>query len=211
MSKEDYCIRVVVVEDQVELCQCLRIELNRARGIKCVGAFASLELFTPRLSELRADVLLLDLSLPGKDGIQGTTELKRRWPLLKIVILTGDDRRETILSSFTAGADGYLLKNSSRQKVAEAILLSHEGGSPLSSQVADVLVQFFQRRRPILAKFSPTEREIIEFFDRGAGYKEIADTLQMSPNTVKAHVQSILRKTGLQTLREVSYLRRQVL
>lgn len=211
MSKENR-IRVVIVEDHAELCQCLRLEVNRSASMHCVGAFQSLELLLSKPADLLADVLLLDLSLPGMDGIEGAAELKHRWPRLKIIIFSADGRSETIFAAFMAGADGYLIKcSSSRQRLAEAITMVHGGGSPLSSQVADELVKFFQKRKPILAKLSPTERAIVESFDRGAGYKEIGERLQMSVNTVKAHVQSILRKTGLQTLREVSYLRRQVI
>ena len=180
--------------------------------MKCVGSFFQIDKALEELgTDLYVDVVVMELNTAGSvDGLEGITQFKRRQPLLKVIIFSWEDRREAIYEAFRAGANGYLFKSASRQKLIEAIERAHEGGTPLSTEVAGELVRFFQRRRPLMPHLSPTERRILEAFDRGGSYKAIADDLQMSLNTLKSHVRDILHKTGLQTLRECAYLDRQV-
>lgn len=181
--------------------------------MKCVGSFFQIDKALEELgTDLYVDVVVMELNTAGSvDGLEGITQFKRRQPLLKVIIFSWEDRREAIYEAFRAGANGYLFKSASRQKLIEAIERAHEGGSPLSQGVAEQLVEFFQRRRPLLAPLSPIERRITELLERGGAYKQIAADLGISINTLKTHVRRILQKTGLESMRAVSYLRRQAL
>jgi DNA-binding NarL/FixJ family response regulator len=201
---------VVVIEDHPGLCEGLRLEINRSAGLKCVGAFESLEDGLKFIPKSDVDICLLDLMLPGADGIEGTARLKKKFPRLKVIIFSGLDSAEKILAAFNAGADGYLVKSTPREKLAEAIERVYEGQSAISPIVANELVDYFKRRTALFPHLSPTEKLILDGLEKGSSYKEIADILKMSLNTLKTHVKSILLKTGALSSAQAAWLRRQV-
>ncbi len=203
--------RVGIVEDDRALLECLQMEINTSPGLKCVAAFCSFEEAAKELPKRHADVLLLDLGLPGADGVTATAELKKILPRLKVVIFSGHDGAEKILASFNAGADGYLLKTTPRQKLIEAIEKVYEGGSPISPRVADQLVDYFRRRTALFPHLSPTEKRVLTELESGETYKTAADKMGMSVNTLKTHVRSILFKTGAASAAQAAFFRRQAL
>jgi DNA-binding NarL/FixJ family response regulator len=202
---------VAVIEDNRFLLAALKAEIQFSEGLRCIGAFDNCEDFLKALPRLRPDVVLMDLGLPGMDGINCTIQLKRRWPRAKVLIFSTHETREKIVKSLTAGADGYLVKSTPRQKLAQAIHRVHNGESVISEQVAHELVGYLNARPDLIQNLSPQEQRILEEFDRGGTYKEIAQRLGISPNTLKEHAKRIRNKTGVDSMAAAAYIRKSVI
>ena len=130
------------------------------------------------LSTIRPDVILMDINFPGMNGIECVRRLKETLPEANILMLTVYEESDKIFDSLKAGASGYLLKRTPKEKLMEAIVHVHEGGSPMTGLIARKVVQYFKRLRrntSELGTLSPREREILERFGEGAAYKEIAE------------------------------------
>lgn len=201
----------MVVEDDESLLDCLEVEISRASGLRCIGAFPTFEKAREAIGNRMPDVILLDLALPGMDGVAATKVIHREWPRIKIVIFTGSSNEESMYSAFMAGANGFLIKSAPSAELVTAIERAYEGGAPVSPAVATALIGFFQRRQLLIPHLSPTEAAILEQFDRGIPQKEIAAKLQMTHGTLRTHANRILEKTGVSSLLRAAYLRRQAL
>lgn len=199
---------MAVVEDYEPLLKQLKSEINLAPGLECVGTFQSCEELIESMPATKPDMVLLDIGLPRMSGITCIKEIKRQWPRTKCLVLSDDVRRQSIIDAISEGADGYLEKGTPRQKLAAAILRVHEGGWATSDRVTGELVHYIQTRRPMLAKLSTREREILDWFGKGGSLKEIADRLGSSVETVKTHARRICDKTGVNTLRASAYVRK---
>ena len=202
-------IRVTVVEDDLCLLECLRREIDRSSGLKCVGAFESFEDAREKISNQEPDVILLDLSLPGLDGADAIRAIKVEWPRLKILVFTGHADSQRIYSAFMAGANGFLLKSSARAELVDGIEKVYRGEAPISPTVTKVLVGFFESRRLLAPHLSPTEKIILAEYDQGTPQKHIAEKLGMSEHTLRTHVNRILEKTGVSSLLRAAYIHRQ--
>ena len=198
----------MVVEDDKTLLECLELEIGRAAGLRCIGTYQTFERASEAISSKMPDVILMDLGLPGMDGVEATRVVRKAWPRIKVVAFTGTPSDERIYSAFMAGANGFLLKNVPRADLVNGIERAYEGGSPISPVVASALIAFFQRRQLLMPHLSPTETTILEQFDRGVPQKEIASNLAMSQNTLRTHANRILDKTGVSSLLRAAYLKR---
>jgi DNA-binding NarL/FixJ family response regulator len=161
-----------------------------------IGRFASMEQALPVLFAEPPDVLLTDIQLPGMSGIEGVQKLKARLPQLQILMLSvyGDDNR--VFSAICAGAAGYLLKDTPPSRLIEAIRELHEGGAPMSPEVARRVVQTFGRIVPARADHRLTERELamLQLLVAGHSYKTAAAHLGVAIDTVRFHVRNIYEK-----------------
>ena len=202
-------IRVTVVEDDLCLLECLRREVDRSHGLECVGAFGSFEDAREKIPNQEPDVILLDLSLPGIDGVDAIRTIKVEWPRLKILVFSGHEDNQRIFSAFMAGANGFLLKSSARAELADGIEKVYRGEAPMSPMVTKVLVGFFESRRLLAPHLSPTEKIILAEYDQGTPQKQIAERLDMSEHTLRTHVNRILEKTGVSSLLRAAYVQRQ--
>lgn len=190
-------IRVAIVEDQEDLRESLSVLINRAEGFQCVGSFASAEAALARIPLLRPDVVLMDLELPEMNGIECVRQLKDRLPDLKIIVLTVEEDPREVFQALEAGATGYLVKRKSLAKVLEAVRDVHEGGAPMSSQIARLVVQTFHQRGRLKTEetaLTEREREILELLAQGYRNDEIAQKLHISLSTAKAHLGSVYHK-----------------
>lgn len=185
------------------------MEISRSESLRCVGAFLTFEKAQPEIPNKQADVILLDLGLPGMDGVEATRIIRRRWPRLKILIFSSLASEERIYSAFNAGANGFLVKSAPRLELVDAIERVHEGGSPISPQVESALVAWFQRRQLLNPHLSPTERAILEQLDRGVSQKELASRLGMSYHTLRTHINSVLEKMGVSSVLRATFIHRQ--
>lgn len=191
-------IRVAVVEDDDRLRAGFVSRLERAEGFRCVGAFANAEQALSQLADAAPEVVLMDINLPGKSGIDCVRELKLKHPAIQFLMLTVYEDVDLIFRSLQAGATGYLLKRSVPGELLNAIRDLQGGGAPMTSLIARKVVESFAAKArvesPTPSSLTPREREIIEALAQGCPYKEIADRCGISLSTVRTHLQHVYEK-----------------
>ena len=204
-------IRVSIVEDDDDVRKSLAVLLNGSEGFACVSAHRSAEDALAVIPGRRPDVVMMDINLPGQSGIDCVRQLKARLPATHFLMLTMYEDSKLIFQSLGAGASGYLLKRTAPAKLLEAIQEMQGGGAPMSSNIARIVVQHFQDRFAPAAKtdpLSPREREVLDLLAKGHRYKEIAEQLGISFDTVRAHLRNIYDKLQVRSRTEavVKYL-----
>ena len=187
--------------------------LGAAGGFECVGTSRTAEDAVEDLPRWRPDVVLMDINLPGMSGIDCVRNVKSLLPCAQILMLTIYEDSERVFESLVAGASGYLLKRTSSERLLEAIREVRAGGSPMTSHIARKVVQYFNQLpnvNPKLEALSARERDVLDRLARGRLYKEIADELGVSLDTVRKHLQSIYHKLHVHTRTEavVKYLQK---
>jgi DNA-binding NarL/FixJ family response regulator len=190
-------IRVATIEDDDEYREHLAALINGADGFACVGSFRNTEAALTQLPRLQPDVLLLDLELPGRHGLEVIAEFVARWPNQAIIILTVNDESAKIFAALEAGAIGYLGKPVSSVRLLEAIAEARAGGSPMSTSIARLVVRKFHaqgRLRKNLDQLTPRENEILDHISRGLSTKEIATQLELSDRTISSHLRKVYDK-----------------
>lgn len=188
---------VVLVEDDLRLQKQLVEILACAGDIECLYAVSSAEEALERIPSNPPDVILMDINLPGVSGIDCIPELKRKLPQLEIVMLTAYEEEDNLFRALKAGASGYLIKSSAPQELYEAIRDVQAGGAPFSSHIARKVVQYFRMERKTEddnAKLSARERDVLEMLAAGYIYKEVADKLDITVETVRTYVKRICVK-----------------
>jgi DNA-binding NarL/FixJ family response regulator len=198
-------IRIVIADDQTLVRDGFRMILDAQDDIEVVGeATDGLEAVTCA-RELRPDVVLMDIRMPGRDGLEATREVLRESPQTHVLILTTFDLNEYVYEAMKAGASGFLLKDIPRSQLIEGIRTVAAGDALLAPAITRRLIEQFVRRppasvrpaTPALDALTPREREVLELVARGRSNTEIATGLYVSEATVKTHVAHALRKLGL--------------
>jgi len=195
-------IKVSIVEDSRGTRESLTELLERAPGLRCVGAHASGEKALQSIPAESPDVVLMDINLPGMSGIECVARLKERLPKLQVLMLTTYEESDLIFDSLRRGASGYLLKNIPPAELVQAVEQVHSGGAPMSMQIARKVVNHFQQiKKPSSEVESLTKREheILALLTKGYLYKEIADLLSISLSTVRAHLHTVYEKLHVQS------------
>ena len=189
--------RVAIVEDDSGLRARLEKILESADGVCCVGAYPSAEKALKQLRVVRPDVILMDIKLPGMSGIECVSRLRDDLPATHVIMLTVYEDSERIFQALQAGADGYLVKSSPTETLLAAIEDVHRGGAPMSTQIARKVVRRFRLFEPSeddTQALAPREREVLDLLASGYVYKEIADQMGISSETVRSYVKSICKK-----------------
>jgi DNA-binding NarL/FixJ family response regulator len=197
---------VAIIEDDSEIRGAIRDFLNTRSDIACETAVGSVEEFLKHLQDgEQPDVVLSDIGLPGMSGIDGLRLIKEFRPEADIIMLTVYNDSERIFQALCAGASGYLLKNTPFQKIAEGILMLHNGGAPMSPEIAGKVISYFQRPNPAPAPspLTPKEREVVVGLVDGLSYKMIADRMGISLQTVQVHIKNTYRKLQAHSKAEV--------
>jgi DNA-binding NarL/FixJ family response regulator len=190
-------IRVWIVEDDADFREILREMLDTTEGIACDQAFNSVETALPAFSvDTLPDVVLVDLQLPGANGIEAIKKLAASYPQLHLVVLTISDDRPTVFNAICAGASGYLIKNDPLEKIVDGIRLVCQGGSPLSGAIASMVLSVFQGAHDISEACELTDREtqILRRLSQGVAKKEIVEDLSIASHTVDFHLRNIYEK-----------------
>jgi len=193
-------IRVLIVDDHQVVRQGLRFMLEQEEGIEVVGDCADGTEAIAAVRELRPTVVLLDLFLPGQDGISVLTQLKQERPEVEVLMLTSSTDDEHLLAALRAGALAYLRKTAGVEQIIGSVRAAARGESVLDPRIAARLVREVRtsaRRRAPLDLLSPREREVLTVLARGRSNRQIAKELAITEETVKAHVSSILAKLHL--------------
>ena len=190
-------IRVLIFEDNMSLRNSLYQLVNGSEGFKCVGAFEDCSNLVKNVQDSKPDVVLMDIQMPGINGIEGVKILREKFPQVKIMMQTIFEDSDKIFQSIYAGASGYILKNTSPTRILDFIKETNDGGAPMSPSVAaKVLKMITQHDPPSVQEFnlSDREKEVLALLVKGMSYKLIAETCLISIDTVRAHIRSIYEK-----------------
>jgi len=208
-------INVSIIEDNEQLRTTLCRVLNRADGFRCVSTYGSAEEGLEDLPQKKPDVVLMDINLPGINGVECVRRLKQSTPEIQVVMLTVYEDTENIFNALAAGASGYLLKRTSSAELLESLREVHRGGSPMTAHIARKVVQSFHKQGASPATdtaedLSPREREVLDCLSQGFLYKEIAEKLGISYETVHTYIRRIYEKLQVRTRTEAvaKFLRR---
>lgn len=200
-------IKVSIVEDNEQLRTTLAKMISRSDGFECLGHHPSAEAGLAAIPNEKPDVVLMDINLPGINGVECVRKLKQILPNTQVVMLTAYEDTENIFNSLAAGAAGYLLKRSKSQEILDAVRDVLNGGSPMSTHIARKVVQSFQARPAAApaepeADLSPREQEVLNLLSQGFMYKEISDKLGISFETVRTYIRRIYEKLHVRTRTE---------
>jgi DNA-binding NarL/FixJ family response regulator len=190
-------ITVVVVEDDSEVRRSLAGILKRAAGVACVGDFGTAEDALREIPQLMPEVVLMDINLPGMNGVECVRRLSAAAPETQIVMLTVYENTDAIFNSLAAGASGYLLKPVSADQLVAAVKDAFAGGAPMTSNIVRKVIQTFKKPAPAVQEtdsLSPREQEVLDLLAKGYLYKEIADELKVSYGTVHTYIERIFKK-----------------
>ena len=194
-------IKVAIFEDNKLVRDALEAILNGTPGYTCCGVFADGNRWMQDIKRSDPDVVLMDIEMPGLNGIEVTTQLTATYPTIKILIQTVFNDSEKIFNALCAGASGYILKNDAPTKYLEAINEVYNGGAPMNPVVAKKVLGFFGNKNVILItpeandyQLSQREKEILQLMVGGDNYKTIAGKAFISYETVRTHVKNIYKK-----------------
>jgi len=190
-------VRVVIIEDLLEVREGLAVLINGTSGFACTGRFRTMEDALAGIDASRPDVILTDIGLPGMNGIEGTRILSARLPGVPILALSvyGDD--DNVFNAICAGASGYLLKNTTSDRLLESLREVVAGGAPMSPEIARRVVTVFREFRPPERApycLTPQESELLRLMVEGHHYKTAAHEMGISTNTVSFHLKHVYQK-----------------
>ena len=189
-------IKVTIIEDHPDFREGLAYLLNATEGFECIDVFGSAEEAVQNISE-QTEVVLQDIGLPGISGIESVVLLKKKLPDIKIIMLTVFDDDDNILKAIIAGADGYLLKKTSPQKILSALQEALTDGSPMTPSIAKKVIELFRNYVPKKTEefsLSKRESEVLELIVNGSNNKEVSEKLFISIETVRNHIRHIYEK-----------------
>jgi DNA-binding NarL/FixJ family response regulator len=198
-------ISVSIVEDDPGVRSTLAKLINGSPGYRCVSQHASAENALEEIPKLKPDVTLMDINLPGLNGVECVRRLKPLLPATQVIMLTVYQNTENIFNALTAGATGYLLKQTPPGELLDAIRDVNAGGSPMSSHIARKIVQSFQHPAPAAREtemLSQREAEVLELLAKGFLYKEIAEKMGVTYATVHTHIRHIYEKLHVRSRTE---------
>ena len=190
-------IKVAIIEDQRDIREGLATMLRFTDGYECTGTYRSMEEALDRIKADLPDVTLVDIGLPGMNGIEGIRILKERYPGLLLLVLTVYDDDEYIFDALCAGANGYLLKKTSPARLIESLREAMEGGAPMSPEVARRVIKLFREIRPPERAdyhLTPHETRLLKLLVEGHNYKTAALEVGVSVTTVAFHMRNIYEK-----------------
>jgi DNA-binding NarL/FixJ family response regulator len=186
------CIRVVIIEDDKILLQAYKQLIEAEEGIAVVNGYTSFEHAEKYLNDDNPDIILLDIQLPGISGIEAIPKIKRQLPKVHVLMLTVFESEQQLFQALANGASGYITKDSSSQKIIDSIFEVKDGGGPMSTNIARMVVRSFQKNME--SPLSKRETEILRLITDGKKRSEIADELFIELETVKTHIKNIYTK-----------------
>lgn len=190
-------VRIVIIEDDEVLRMAYKLLLSQVEDFSVVNTFASFDEAKKDLPSISPDIILLDIEMPGTNGIQALPIIKKLLPKANIIILTVFDSAELIFDSLTLGAVGYLTKDSNSEKIVNSIREVSAGGGVMSTNVARMVMHSFQKN--LNSPLTKRETEVLEKIANGQTKSQIAKDLFIDPETVRSHVKNIYIKLDVKT------------
>lgn len=185
-------IHIAIIEDDDEIRQTLALIIKGTNGFFCSATFPDSESALAQIKDLVVDVMLVDIELPGITGIEAVTKIKQLKPDVDCLMLSIRQDDEAVFNSIRAGAAGYLLKDTPPAQILRAIEEVHQGGAPMSMQIARRVLQSFYPTQK--SPLSERETEILQLLSDGLNYRSIAEKIFLSPHTIKSHIKNIYSK-----------------
>lgn len=184
--------RIIIIEDNDIVKEGFKLLISSLSEHQVVATYENCEEAIKNLDKDQPDIILMDIELPGISGIEGTRIIKKQHPDIEILVITVHDDSDLVFQALVAGASGYITKNAPHNKILDAINEIAKGGAPMSSKIARLVVESFQRNQN--SPLSPRETEVLELLSEGKSYSVIADELFIHKETVKSHIKNIYYK-----------------
>ena len=198
-------ISIAIVEDLDVVRNGLKDFISLSTDFLVVGSFKTGEEALQKLPEIKPDIVIMDINLPGMNGIECIRQVKDKSLGTQFMMFTVYENDDKVFEALKAGASGYLLKNTGLLQIAESVQELHEGGSPMSANIARKMVNLFRdsdKKTPFLDILSTREKEILQLLAKGLLYKEIAEQLNITTGTVRIHIHKIYEKLHVQNRTE---------
>ena len=184
--------RVSIVEDNDVVREGFAMLIDSVAEFAVVGTYSNCEEAIKHLKQVEPDVILMDIELPGINGIEGTSRIKKLAPETNIIVITVHENSDLVFEALCAGACGYITKNTEYSRLVEAIKEAMNGGAPMSSNIARMVVESFQKNQD--TPLTGRETQVLELLSKGKSYTVIADELFIHKETVKSHIKNIYFK-----------------
>lgn len=203
-------LKIAVIEDNAKYRQTLSIILQLDESLQLIHKLHNCNDMLLRFTEDKPDVVLMDIDLPGINGIQGAWLVKQEWPEIKVLMLTMFEEEEKIFGALRAGANGYLLKKDSPQKIIDAIHAVEKGESAMNGMIASKVLDYFfeqqKKKHASLDKATLTDREkeVLQLMVKGLAFKEIAAQCFISIQTLNSHIKNIYQKLNVHSRAELA-------
>lgn len=198
-------IRVILFDDNYDLRESFQAVFKNHHTIEVLGCYSQAQEAPEIVSNLQPDVVIMDINMPGINGIEAVKKIKKVSPDIPILMQTVFEDEQNIFQAITAGASGYILKSSTTARLVQAIEEVHGGGAPFSPGIARKVLGFFQRQLPSQEDYhlQPREMEVIEYLVKGLSYKQIAAKMDITYTTVRFHMKNIYTKLHVASMTEV--------
>ena len=198
-------IRILIYEDDIPFRDTLSILINGTEGFELKGAFENCDHIATHISKFQPDVVLMDISMQGTNGLEGLRIIRGYDPNIPVLMLTVFDDNENIVHAVCNGASGYLLKKTPPSKIIEAIQEVYNGGAPITSSIAKKVLQMFPKtpaRSAEIDKLTTREQQILQLLMKGFSYKMISAELSITIETVRTHIKRIYEKLHVHSASE---------
>jgi len=199
-------IKIIVYDDNKARRESLQAFLTLTPGFEPVGSYENCDHIAEDIKANLPDVILMDIEMPGTDGISGVIITKKYFPNVKVIMQTAFDDDEKVFAALQAGAEGYILKNASVMQITQSIDDVMKGGASMSPSIALKVMRYFnnQQKKPLSQEYNLTnkETEVLGFLSQGLSYKMVADKMGISFFTVNNHVKRIYEKLQVHSLSE---------
>ena len=202
-------LKIAIIEDNPQYRTTLSIILQLNENFHLLHKLANCDEMIGRFQVDQPEVVLMDINMPGMNGIEGVWEIKKYFPDIKVIMLTVFEEVNKIFGAIKAGANGYLLKKDSPQKILEAIEAVHRGESPMNGVIAAKVLDYFQKQQKSNSELNQSnlterEKEILNLLIKGNSYKEIAAGIYISVETLNSHIKNIYRKLNVHSRSELA-------
>ena len=202
-------LNIAIIEDNAQYRTAISIIMQLNENFRLIHKLENCDEMIGRFELEKPDVVLMDIDMPGMNGIQAVWEIKKYFPEIRVLMLTVFEDEEKIFGAIKAGANGYLLKKDSPQKILESIDAVHRGESPMNGMIAAKVLDYFQHQQIKnkeldQANLTDREKEILQLLIKGNSYKEIAGTIFISVETLNSHIKNIYRKLNVHSRSELS-------
>ena len=196
-------IRIVIYDDSLQRRESLKALLSLTDGMECVASFSDCSHVIDDIKKFKPDIVLMDIEMPNVDGISGVSMIKKEHPEVRIIMQTVYEDEGKIFASLKAGAEGYILKSASAEKITQSIEEVFHGGAYMTPSVALHVMNFFrEQKKDDPFDLTLREKDVLKLLADGLSYKMVADKLGISYFTVNAHVKKIYEKLHVHSLGE---------